>query len=269
MPDEIDRLGETLDALSSRLGTQVQELERTDLLRRELVANVSHDLRTPVASLQGYLETLLLKEESLDEGSRREYLEIALAQSERLGRLVAELFELARLDSGDLELQREAVSLPELAQDVAQKFKLRAEEQRVKLETDLDVSAPPIEADLRLLERTLENLLENALRHTDDGGEVRLSVAGLGSGDDKQLRVSVADTGCGIASEDVPHIFDRFYRGRNSDRTTWLENAGRSEGTGLGLAIAKRVVELHGSQITVDTAVGRGTEFSFQLAAGR
>jgi signal transduction histidine kinase len=182
---------------------------------------------------------------------------------------VAELFELARLDSGDLELEREAFSLPELAQDVAQKFKLRAEKQHVRLETELDVSAPQVEGDLRLLERTLENLLENALRHTEDGGFVRLCVSGSDSDSGKQLRVSVADTGCGIAAEDVPYIFDRFYRGRGTESTGWLEAAGRSEGSGLGLAIAKRVVELHGSQIAVDTAVGKGTEFSFHLAASR
>jgi signal transduction histidine kinase len=208
-----------------------------------------------VATLRGYLETLLLKHDTLDEEERRRYLEIAHAQSERLGRLVEELFELARLDSGDIELECEAFSLSELVQDVASKFALRAEERGVELETRLSRDAPPVRGDLRLLERTLENLIENALRHTEAGGRVRVSV----EPGEERVRVSVEDTGHGIPEDELPRIFDRFFQGQR--------DPGRADGgTGLGLAIARRVLELHDSRIEVSSREGEGSRFSFALA---
>ena len=255
VPDEIDRLGDTFDLMAHRMSEHVERVERADRLRRELVTNVSHDLRTPVATLRGYLETLLLKHDTLDEEERRRYLEIAHAQSERLGRLVEELFELARLDSGDIELERETFSLSELVQDVASKFALRATERGVDLETRLSRDAPPVTGDLRLLERTLENLIENALRHTEAGGRVRVSVE---SGEER-VRVSVEDTGHGIPEDELPRIFDRFFQGQR--------DPGRADGgTGLGLAIARRVLELHDSRIEVSSREGEGSRFSFALA---
>ncbi len=258
IPDEIDRLDDSFRRMAERIGDHVEQLSSTDRLRRELVANVSHDLRTPVATLRGYVETLLLKDRALPPEERRLYLEITLAQSERLGRLVEELFELARLDSGDIALEREPFSIAELVQDVTQKFSLRAQECGVTLSTDLETPVPAVVGDLRLIERTLENLIENALRHTDGGGVVKVVV----SPEERGARVVVSDDGCGIPAEDLPHIFNRFYRGSQE-----AASSSRGTGSGLGLAIASRVIEMHDSSIDVRSEEGRGASFSFALAS--
>ena len=251
--DELDRLGTTFRSMQERIDAQVRSLREVDRLRRELVTNVSHDLRTPVTVLRGDLETLLLKDETLSPDDRKRYLATALAQSERLGDLVSELFELSRLDSGDTPIEREPFSAAELAQDVLQKFVNRAQEAGVYLQADLDAATPFIEGDLRLIERVLENLIHNALRHTEPGDSLRVGVKEHFGG----VRIEVEDSGCGIAAEDLPHVFQRWYRGRTTTH----------QGTGLGLAIAKKVVELHGSDIGVESEPGAGTTFRFDLGA--
>jgi signal transduction histidine kinase len=252
--DELDRLAASFERMSERIDRQVEELQATDALRRELVANVSHDLRTPLASLQGYLETLLLKKD-LPEESRRQYLETARHHAERLGKLVGDLFELAKLESSQVELQLEDCSLAELVQDVVQKYQLEAENKDVQLTCELRQDLPFVTADLGLIERVLENLLDNALRHTPSGGTVTIGLSGSG----RDVSVQVADTGCGIASEDLPHVFDRYYRARRSD--------GGREGAGLGLAIARRIVELHGGTIEAHSRLDSGSSFLFVLPA--
>lgn len=252
--DEIERLESSLEAMSRRIDRQVEEIGRADAMRRDLVANVSHDLRTPLATLEGYIETLLLKGASLSAEERQEYLEIAHRHSRTLGRLIDELFELARLDSGDSELQMEPFSAADLVQDILGKFKLAAAERGVELEAELlHNGSPLVSGDLRLIERVLDNLLENALRHTPEGGKVRIVLSDAPSG----VEVRVTDTGSGIAGEDLPRIFERFYRAGSDEK-------GRS---GLGLAIAQRIMELHGSKIEADSRVGSGSTFSFELAA--
>jgi signal transduction histidine kinase len=252
--DEIGRLEYAFRRMSGRILEQIGALKQTDRLRRELVANVSHDLRTPLASLQGYLETLLLKEGTLSPEEQRQYLEIAAKHSERLGRLVSELFELAKLDSHETPPRLESFSLGELVQDIAQKFRLSAEKKNVRIETDLKTDLPFVRADIGMIERVFENLLDNALRHTPPGGAVRIVLAA----ENDRVTVRVSDTGPGIPEEDLPYIFDRFYRVEKH----------RSDGTGgagLGLAIAKRILELHGSRIEVSSAPGSGTAFGFHL----
>ncbi len=256
--DEIDRLDRSFVAMAKRIAEQIDGLEQVDRLRRELVANVSHDLRTPLASLQGYIETLLLKDGALPVAERRHYLEVAASQSERLGKLVEELFELAKLDAGETQLEIEPFSMAELAQDVAQKLKLKAEERGVRLTTTLDREVPVVRGDLRLLERVLVNLVDNALRHTPNEGQVDLSVVAAAGG----VRVEVADSGCGIEPEELPLIFDRFFRG-HAEETRGPEG---QRGAGLGLAISRRVLELHGSSIEVESTVGLGSRFAFGLS---
>jgi len=254
--DELGRLGHTFSRMAERITSQVSALKKTDALRRELVANVSHDLRTPIASLQGYLETLLIKADSLSEEERSQYLHIALRHSERLGKLVTELFELAKLDSGHTRLQRELFSPGELVQDVVLKYRLPAHEEGVSIETDIPPDLPFVSADIGLIERVLENLLDNAIRHTPKGGRVAVSLtAGTG-----RVNVRVADTGCGIPAEELPHVFDRFYQVKKSRSDT-------GGGVGLGLAIAKRILDLHASQLAVDSTPQAGTQFDFTLQA--
>ena len=252
--DEVGRLGSTFQQMAERITAQVQALKQTDSLRRELVANVSHDLRTPIASLQGYLETLLLKDGTLSPEEKRHYVEVAIRHSERLGQLVTELFELAKLDSGQTRVNREAFALGDLVQDVAMKFQLQAEHKDVALSADVPGELPLVHADIALIERVLENLLDNALRHTLPGGKVQVSLQHSGS----RVGVKVDDNGAGIDDQDLPHLFDRFYQAHHGK--------GEAAGTaGLGLAIAKRILDLHDSPIRVASRPEAGTCFAFHL----
>lgn len=252
LADEIDRLGATFKRMADRILDQLHRLKETDTLRRELMANVSHDLRTPLASLQGYLETLLLKEGTLSPEEQRRYLEIASTHSVRLGKLVNELFELAKLDSQQAAPQVESFSLGELVQDVAQKFQLPAEQRGIRLQTNFRSDLPFISADIGLIERVFENLIDNALRHTPAGGTIAIVL--LSS--DRAITVQVTDTGHGIPPQALPHIFDRFYK---------VETGAPSDGAGLGLAIAKRILELHGSSIEASSSPNAGATFTFRL----
>lgn len=252
--DDIDRLGATYNEMVECLLRQMRELQRTDAVRRDLIANVSHDLRTPLASLRGYLETLLLKEGSLAPEERRNYLETASRQSENLAALVSELFELATLDARDAVMNPEPFPVAELVQDVLHKFQLAAQRRQVCLRAELAPEIPFVRADIGLIERVLANLIENALRHTPPGGSITLTVA-PGNG---PVSICVSDTGSGIPRDELPFIFERFYRVDKSRDS-------KSGGAGLGLAIAKRILDLHGSAISVQSAPGSGTSFRFDL----
>lgn len=252
--DEVDLLGKNFNSMADRIRQQMEELKQNDAKRRELIANVSHDLRTPLTSLHGYIETLLMKEKDLTEEERRDYLKTAANHSNQLNRLIGELFELAKLDSVETLLNIEPFSLAELAQDIAHSFKLPAEKQHIKIKTELDSGVPFAYGDIALIQRVLENLIDNALRHTPKGGEISISL----SAQKNNIVVRVSDTGCGIKQEDVPHIFDRFYRSTKSRENVDFHS-------GLGLAIVKRILALHGSDISADSTVDKGTTFTFQL----
>ena len=251
--DEIAQLGRAYDEMAARIGEQLDALEKTDALRREMVAHVSHDLRTPLATLHGYIETLKLKDSQLDPAERERYLAVALDQSERLRRLVGDLFELAKLDAHEQMPAREPVSLAELASDIAQKLQLEAQRRGSTIDIEAGEGLPMVDADIALVERVLENLLDNALSHSPHGGAIRIPIARNGD----TVRIAVADSGPGIAPEHLPRVFDRFYQAGNAHR-------GNAH-AGLGLAIAKRIVELHGSRLVVESVLGRGTSFSFRL----
>jgi signal transduction histidine kinase len=251
--DEIDELGQQFNAMSDKINKQIDELKRIDGVRREMVANVSHDLRTPLTTMRGYLETLLLKNEALSEEEKKQYLETSLNYSQHLGKLVEELFELASLDSCESVVYSEPFSMGELVQDITQTFLLRAQQKSIQLDAILNPEAPLIYGDIAMLQRVLENLLENGLRHTPEGGRISVSV----NVDSGNVVVQITDTGCGIPAEDLPRIFERFYQ-QDVNRTG-------STNAGLGLAIVKRILELHGSAIKVRSEIDHGTTFSFQM----
>ena len=252
--DEIDRLGSTFKQMAERIEAQIEQLRRSDAVRRELVANVSHDLRTPLATLQGYIETLLLKEDSLTEEERRNYLEIAIKHCKRLSELVSELLELAKLDSDEISLNREPFNLGELVQDVVQKFQLKTKEKQISIVTDIEKELPFVYADIALIERALENLIGNAIRYTPEGGTISLVLRP----EKEDISVRVIDTGQGIPEEELPHIFNRFYQ---LDRS----RKGEPGHSGLGLAITKKIMELHERSIEVTSVLNAGTTFTFQL----
>jgi hypothetical protein len=252
--DEIERLGTTFQELSERVAGQIKEQERIETQRRELLANVSHDLRTPLASMQGYLETLLLRHGTLTPEEERNYLEVAAKHTERLGKLINDLFQLTKLEAHDIKPQFEAFSLVELAQDVAQKFQLKADKRGLLLECHLSPQVPWVNADIGMIERILENLIENAIRHTGSGGVIRVTVEPAG----ERVRIRISDTGHGIPSEELPNVFERYYKVSRGE-------VGDAGSTGLGLAITRHVVELHGGHIQVESTVGVGTTFRFDL----
>ncbi|MBI5197792.1 MAG: HAMP domain-containing protein [Nitrospirae bacterium] len=258
LKDEIDRLESTFVRMADRILDQMKTLQQTDALRRELVANVSHDLRTPLASLQGYIETLLLKEGKLTPEEQKAYLETAACHGERLSKLVSELFELAKLDAHEVQPHFEPFSLGELVQDVTQKFHLSSEKKQIRLQTHFRADLPFVRADIGLIERALDNLLDNALRYTPQGGTVTLSIDQENRQETGKLVVRVSDTGCGIPPDEIPRIFDRFYRVQRN-------TPGETQGAGLGLAITRRIVELHGSPIGVESTLHSGTTFTFSL----
>jgi hypothetical protein len=254
--DEIDRLVSTFEAMAKRITEQITNLRQTDALRRELVANVSHDLRTPLASLQGYLETLTLKDAELSEEEKRKYIDIATRHAIHLSEMVGDLFELAKLEANEIKPHLEPFALQELVQDVIHKFELKARQHGVYLSQHLEKDPPFVFGDIGLIERVLDNLLDNALRHTPRGGKITVVL----TPHDDTVSLKVVDTGCGIAPQDMPHIFDRFYAPAKPGRKG-------SKGTGLGLAIARHIVELHGGVIRASSKLNKGTAFSFDLPA--
>ena len=246
--DEVALLERTFERMTLRIQDQMDQIRRTEEMRRELVANVSHDLRTPLASLQGYLDTLLMKAGEADEAERERYLRIAVTQAERLGRLVDELFELSKLEAGIVEPVFESFPIDELVSDNVLRHRVRATEQKVELEARVEARTPFVKADIGMIERVLDNLIANALQHTGEGGRVEVRLRPKGG----EVEVEVADTGDGIPADLLPHIFDRFVRKAEG-------------GAGLGLAIAQKVLELHGGRIEVDSELGVGSAFRFRL----
>ena len=252
--NEIDRIGTIFMQMADRIVRLIRELREADTHRREFIANITHDLRTPLTSLRGYLETLLLKEGALTPEEQQNYLTIAIKRSDQLGKLVSELFELAKLDSPDVQVRFEPFSLGELVQDILQKFQLAVVNKKITLQINMAEPLPLVFADIGLCERLLENLIENAVRYTPEDGSISISAIP----ENERVAVKVSDTGSGIRPEDIPHLFDRFYR---KDRSRPDSNSG----SGLGLSIAKRILELHGSGLEVSSTVNVGTTFAFTL----
>jgi len=256
--DEIETMATTFHEMALRIDSQMKHMQEMESLRRDLVANVSHDLRTPLASLSGFLETLQLKSSDLSEAEKQHYLKIAWDNAQRLSTRVEELFELAKLDANEIQPQQESFSLAELAFDVSHQFYLRARERNIAFEVVADETVPQVSADVGMIERVLENLIDNSFKHTPEQGRICLHL----SAQRDNVEISVSDTGCGIAKEELPHVLKRFYRkiGKHGNREA-------QSGLGLGLAIASRIVEMHGSQLTVESDLSRGTVFRFALPA--
>ena len=248
--DEIAVLDATFKQMQNRLSEQWQTLTRQSQDRRELVANISHDLRTPLASLHGYLEVLSVKDASLSPEERRRYLGIALDQSRKVGGLAQSLLELVRLEHGFVVPVVERFSLTDLVQDIFQKFELSAEAKAVILTPHFAPSIPGVHADLGLIERVLTNLLDNALRHTPNGGEVKVSLLPKG----RFVEVTVSDSGAGIAAELREGLFLRPFN----------IGGARRDG-GLGLRIVHQILQLHGHRIELVDVPGQGATFRFAL----
>ena len=251
--DEFDVLGNQFNELTEALNEQYQKVKNTDELRRELISYVSHDLRTPLASLQGYLETWLLKFPDNEEG--KALIAVAMNNAAKMSRLIEQLFELAHLDGENVSLNLEPVCISELAFDVLRARTLELEQSGLTMDVHPKDSSLFVNGDYEKLERVLSNLVDNAIRHSESGASIKIEITEF---DAQNLEICVVDTGIGIPEKDLPHIFDSHFRAENSKQ-------GTGENSGLGLAICKRIVELHGSRLMVSSTLGEGTRFCFIL----
>jgi signal transduction histidine kinase len=242
-PPELRRLARAFNRMASRVQAQ-------DELRRNLLADVAHELRTPLAVIQGNVEGLLDGVYPRDDA----HLARVLDETRLLSTLIEDLRTLTLAETGALELHRELADLPSLIQDTATALRPKAEASRISLEVDCESELPSLELDPIRIRQVVANLLMNALQHTDPGGHVRVvsELEGHGGRPDAVV-VSVADTGKGIAPEDLPHIFERFYKSKES------------RGSGLGLPIARHLIAMHGGSIAAESEPGRGTTVRFML----
>ena len=243
--DEIGTLGVAFNEMTTSLA-------EAETLRKNLVADVSHELRTPLSIVQGNLQAILDGVYPLEMGQVASLYE----ETRLLTHLVDDLHDLALADAGQLRLERAPVDLAGLAQAAVGQFGPAAEAAGIELALEPGEAPPVIDGDADRLAQVLRNLLSNALRHTQAGGRVTVRVARSG----EQAQIQVADTGSGIAPEDLAHVFDRFYRGDKG-------RGRRGGGAGLGLAIARQLVTAHGGQITVTSQPGQGTTFTLVLPA--
>ncbi len=250
--DEIGGLIKTFNYSVEQVEKNLEEQKRLDKLRRNLVANVSHELKAPLASVRGYSELML--DGLIDESEKEKYLKIILDNSVHLSRLVDDLMTLSHLESGQLSLEQEEISIKNLANWSLESVFPRGEAKGIKLSLEIKDGLPTFKGDQHRLHEVLVNLLENAIMFTPAGGEVRLVVYHHNS----QLVMEVQDTGCGINEEELQNIFDRFYKVDKSRRRS-------TKGSGLGLAISKQLVELHKGKIEVESCHGKGSIFRVLL----
>lgn len=258
-PDEIGRLATELNSMVAQLEHATRERERLESSRRTLVASVSHDLRTPLASMRALVEALNDGVVSDPETVSR-YLRTIQNETLHLTTLIDDLFELSQIDAGALKLRIEPASLADLLSDALESMSAHAERKGIQVQSYVEGELPRVSLDAPRMQRVLYNLLQNAIRHTPADGVITLTLRGQPD----RVELTVADTGEGIRHADLPHIFDRFYRGEPS-RTRDSNSA--APGAGLGLAIAKGIVEAHGGSISASSEPGEGAVFKVVLPA--
>jgi len=251
--DEVARLARTFNQMAAQLQESNANQRALEELRRDLVAWAGHDLRTPLAGVRVLVEALADGIIDDPETSRR-YLQQARKQIDHLSLLIDDLFQVSQLDAGGLPLKLEPASLADLISDTLENFSGLATKQNIALSGRAAPGIDPVSMDVQRIGRVLNNLVSNALRHTPPGGTVSIQAEALVG----TVRVTVQDSGEGISANDLPHVFDRFYRGEKSRNQA-------TGGSGLGLAIAKGIIEAHGGKISVESAPGQGTNFSFWL----
>jgi len=249
--NELDTIGLAFNEMADTLTKNIQELKETDEFRKELISNVSHDLRTPIASIQGYAETLILKRDTIEASEQFRYLQVIYANCDKLKKLVSELFELSKLQTNQVKLNPEPFSITELVSDIANKYRIITQKKGVSINTFIPKDLPMIEADILLIDRVLQNLIDNAIKFCKEGDYINIDIRQDAPG---KVKISIADSGEGIEQDELPYIFERYYRGKKY-----------SESTGLGLAIVKKIIDLHQTSIYVTSQLDKGTTFSFTL----
>jgi signal transduction histidine kinase len=249
---ELAVVSSSINTMADTIVQNIEELKEVDKLRRDLIANISHDIRTPISIIHGYIETLIMKQDTLDIQKRQEYMQTIIKSTERLKRLMTDLFELSKLESRQIKPKLESFFISDLLQDLTHKYGLRAQERKIELEADLQSRMPVVHADIAMIERVMQNLIDNAMNYTPENGKVKIKMDET----DRFVNISVINSGEGIPPEEIPKIFDRYYK---------VENNVSGRGTGLGLAIVKNILEIHQSDISVTSEVKGDTSFTFNL----
>jgi len=249
---ELSSLANHIDSMADTIVKNINEIKSVEKLRKELITNISHDLRTPLTSIQGYAETLVMMGEQLDIPTKQKYLDTILTSTHRVKKLVDDLFEISKLEANQVKTKKEIFSINELLSDIVMNYKLIAKSKSIDFNVEIPNKNIMVYADLSLIDRVFHNLLDNALKHTPPGGKVFISVK---QKKNEMVEIIIKDTGIGIAKEELPFIFDRYRKSKEN----------KKEGTGLGLAIVKKILELHKTDIKVVSDTNKGTSFYFTL----
>src|SRR5579862_7392734 len=250
---EINQVSEIFNEMADVLTSNIDKLKELEILRRELVANVSHDLRTPIAIIRGYIETLQMKDITLTPSERKAYLDTIADSVSKLEKLVNELFELSKLEANQTKPLKEPFFISELISDIIYKYQLLAKEKKIDLVSFLSTELPMVIADIGLIERVMQNLLDNAIKFTPDCGKIIVRTEG---GDDG-VSITVTDTGEGIPEHEQDKILSRYYTSGNFRQS--------KNSSGLGLAIVKKILDLHNSPLIINSKINQGTSFTFIL----
>ena len=250
---DLAELATTFNQMADTISDNMEKLKAHDKLRQELVSNVSHDLRTPLAIIHGYTETLMIKEKELSARERQQYLTNINSSTERLTKLVAQLFEYSKLEAKQIEPQKEPFLISELAMDLYYKYQILAKDKLIELKIEMEEGLPLVFADIALVERVIQNLLDNALKFTPENGMVTLIL----NHTDNDVEVTVKDNGMGIPEQEQSYIFERYRKAKAATKENF--------GAGLGLAIVKKILDIHNASIKVISKPNQGAAFQFAL----
>jgi signal transduction histidine kinase len=256
--DEVSSLARTFNRMAVDLESRAAALALSDRSRRQLLADVSHELMTPLSAIRGYVETLGMADLPIDQATRQRYLDIVEQETHKLEAIIGDLLDVARLEGGGDRLRAEPVAVTDLFKRIADRHEPSLRDRNLSLETEIATDTPPIRGDAGRLEQALQNLAANAIRHTPEGGSVRLTA---GPADDG-VRITVQDTGPGIPPEHLPRVFDRFYKVDAARAGTAVPS-----GSGLGLSIVRAIIERHGGTVTAENGPAGGALFELHLPA--
>ncbi len=250
---ELFELADTFNSMADKIEENIDQLKSLDRLKQDLIANVSHDLRTPLAILRGYAETLSMKKSTVSDRELDRYLNTIMDSSTRLSNLVNQLFEYSKLESNEIKINKESFFIAELVNDMLSKYQILAKQKDIQIELDVPKEMPLVWADIALVERVIQNLIDNALKFTQEGGKIKIALIERST----EVEIIISDNGPGIPLENQSEIFERYQKG--------AAKSTNNKGHGLGLAIVKRILEFHQTNIKLKSQPGKGTTFWFTL----